>query len=80
MRSLAARISSSNQQNLRDKDALVFSLLHQVPKGLISHGKDMWSRFLPAPALVHPNVFIGVDWEWAVRIHSHQEESGIGLG
>ncbi len=39
----------------------------------------MWRDFSPSPSLVKVYHLVGVDWESAIRVHCHTEESRIGL-
>ena len=36
-------------------------------------------HIFPAPALVHFDIFIAIDWKWTVRIDGHQKETRICL-
>lgn len=65
--------------DLRHKNTLVLAFLNHVSKRLICHGKDMWSRFLPASSLIHLHIFGAVNWQWAVRINCYQEQTRICL-
>jgi len=63
----------------RDQYTLILSLINQATKGTIRHGEDMWFCFISASTSVHCHVFIGVYWQWAVRVNGNKEQSGIRL-
>ena len=59
---------------VRNQDALIFSLIHQIAKGAISHCVNMWLGIFATSALVHSLVLIRVYWQWTVGIYGDQEK------
>lgn len=65
--------------NLRDEDGLVVAILEHVMVGCVRDGKDMRRHLVPLFVLVREHDLVGVDPQFAVRVHCHQEESRICL-
>lgn len=68
-----------HHENLRHENTLVFALFNQITECLIGDCEDMRSGFLPAPALVHPHVFVRIDGQRTIWIHCDQKEPRIRL-
>lgn len=66
-------------RNLRHENTLVLTLLDQISKCLVCHGKDVGSRFVPASSLVHLHILATVNRQWAVRINCYQEQTRVCL-
>ena len=64
---------------VRNKDALILSLVHQVAKGAISHCVNMWFGVFPISALVHSHVLVRVYRQWAIWIYGDQEKPRVCL-
>ncbi len=70
---------SWKRPDLRNQDALVFSLLDQIPKCTVSHSIYVWFGIFSATALVHLHVLVGIDWQRTVWINSDEKEARISL-
>lgn len=60
-----------------DENTLVLSFTYEVSKRLVGHSENVRFRVLAAPALVHVDIFVGVDGERAIRVDRDQEETRV---